>query len=68
MLKVVTQTILVMTVEMMMVVTMLMKTRRRRRMKILAIMEQCITNTPLKMRTGSFAFSCEKFYNTWVIP
>jgi hypothetical protein len=68
MLKVVTRTILVMTVEMMMVVTMLMKTRRKRRMKILAIMGQCITNTPLKMRMGSFAFSCGKFYSTWVIP
>jgi hypothetical protein len=68
MLKVVTRMILVMTVEMMMVVTMLMETRRKRRMKILAIMGQCITNIPLKMRTGSFAFSCGKIYNTWVIP
>jgi hypothetical protein len=45
-----------------------METRRKRRMKILAIMGQCITNIPLKMRTGSFAFSCGKIYNTWVIP
>jgi hypothetical protein len=57
-----------MTMEKMMVVTMLMKTRRKRRMKILAIMEQYITNTPLKMRTDNFAFSCEKFCSTWVIP
>jgi hypothetical protein len=53
---------------MMMVVTMLMETRRKRRMKILAIMGQCITNIPLKMRMGSFAFFCWKFYSTWVIP
>jgi hypothetical protein len=65
MLKVVIRTILVMTVEMMMVVTMLMETRRK---KILAIMGQCITNIPLKMRTGSFAFFRGKFYSTWVIP
>jgi hypothetical protein len=57
-----------MTVEMMMVITMLMKTQRRKRMRILAIMEQCITNIPLKTRMGSFAFSCGKFYNTWDIP
>jgi hypothetical protein len=29
---------------------------------------QCITNIPLKMRMGSFAFFCGKFYSTWVIP
>jgi hypothetical protein len=57
-----------MTVEMIMVVTMLMKTQRKRRMKILAITGQCITNTPLKMRTSNFAFSYGKFYSTWVIP
>jgi hypothetical protein len=67
MMKVVTRTILVMTVEMMMVVTMLIEIQRRKRMRILAIMEQCITNTPLKMRTGSFAFFCGKFYSTWDI-
>jgi hypothetical protein len=53
---------------MMMVITMLMKTRRRKRMRILAIMEQCITSTPPKMRTGSFVFSCGKFYITWDTP
>jgi hypothetical protein len=68
MLKVVTRTILVMTVELMMVITMLMKTRRRKRMKILAIMGQYITSTPLKMRTGSFVFFCGKFYSTWDTP
>jgi hypothetical protein len=49
-------------------VTMLMETRRKRKMKILAIMGQCIINIPLKMRTGSFAFFCGKFCSTWVIP
>jgi hypothetical protein len=61
-LKMVTRTILEMTVELIMVVRMLMKTQRR--MRILVITEQYITNTPLKMRTGSFAFSYGKFYNT----
>jgi hypothetical protein len=65
MLRVVTRTILEMTAGMMMVITMLMKTRRRRRRRILAIMGQCITSTPLKMRTGSFVSFCGKFYNTW---
>jgi hypothetical protein len=55
-------------VGLMMVITMLMKTRRRRRMRILAIMEQYITSIPLKTRTGSFVFSCGKFYNTWDTP
>jgi hypothetical protein len=68
MVKVVTRTILVMTMEMMKEVTMLMETRRKLRMKTLAITEQSITNIPLKMRTGSFAFFCGKFYSTWVIP
>jgi hypothetical protein len=68
MVKVVTRTILVMIVEMMKEVTMLMETRGKRRMKTLAITGQCITNIPLKMRTGSFAFFCGKFCSTWVIP
>jgi hypothetical protein len=68
MVKVVTRTILVMTVEMMKEVTMLMETRRKRWMKTLAITGQCITNIPLKMRMGSFAFFCGKFSSTWVIP
>jgi hypothetical protein len=45
-------------------VKMLMETRRKRRMKTLAITGQCITNIPLKMRTGSFAFFCGKFCDT----
>jgi hypothetical protein len=57
-----------MTVEMMKEVTMLMETRKKRRMKTLTITGQCITNIPLKMRMGSFAFFCGKFCSIWVIP
>jgi hypothetical protein len=64
MVKVVTRKILVMTVGMRKVVTMLMETRRKRRMNILAIMGQCITNIPRKMRMGSFAFFCGRFCST----
>jgi hypothetical protein len=68
MVKVVTRTILVMTVEMRKEVIMLMETRRKMRMKTLAITGQCITNIPLKMRTVSFPFFCGKFCSIWVIP
>jgi hypothetical protein len=57
-----------MTAEMKKVVTMLMATRRKMRMKTPAIMEQNITNIPLKRRTNSFAFFCGRFCSTWDIP
>jgi hypothetical protein len=60
--------ILEMTAGMMMMTTMQMKIRRRKRMRILAIMERCITSTPLRMRTGSFVSFCVKFYSTWGTP
>jgi hypothetical protein len=67
-LKVLIRMILEMTAGMRMMTTMLMKTRRRKRMRIHAIMERCITSTPLRMRTDSFVSFCEKFCSTWGTP
>jgi hypothetical protein len=42
--------------------------RRRKRMRILAIVERCITSTPPRMRMSSYVSFCEKFCSTWGTP